>query len=157
MKQIKSKLLALLIASVGLLTLPSCEGPMGRPGIDGQDGTSTYWDISTITINENDWKKYEFINSEGIAEAYLYCDIEVTNLTQDIARDGAVLVSLVAENEYNYPLPYTSYYKDTKENFLYSETLKYDYSPKYVRIYSVVSDLALYRPVPYTFKITLIY
>ena len=43
----------------------SCEGPMGPPGRDGEDGTKTYWIFDKdIPVMSGDW---EFVENKGEA------------------------------------------------------------------------------------------
>lgn len=142
------RILTLLIAVFALGIFSSCEGPAGRDGIDGENATPTTWHIKFFTVDQRDWV---YDNDENV---YIY-DIPVNELSEDIAFDGAVLVSMVFNENVFYSLPYTGFYTGST---YYSETTTFDYSTGYVRVKVGASDAPIYyQPKTTKFKITLIY
>lgn len=145
----KRQILMLFAAVFALGIFSSCEGPAGRDGLDGNGSMIL---IPLVTVQESQWKW------DADAEVY-YADIEVGQLTRNVANDGEVLVSMAFDGDRYFPLSETSHYYN---NIYFSETISYNYRPGYVTITIGASDLfdntpTTYQPPTYTFKITLLY
>lgn len=143
----------------------SCEGPMGPPGLDGQDGGITEWWIKeVIEVKSNDWElKYDqeggnpfFIYqyriddkqmdlyldaySEGLITSYMYLDYYDKNLQAQTA------------------LPNTIFQRDDKDN-LWQEHYSAEYTLDGFIIFKVtISDFVIDQKPPVAhFKVALTY
>ena len=62
----------------------SCEGPMGPPGRDGEDGTKTYWIFDKdIPVMSGDW---EFVENKG--EPFYMYEYKISDEDFDLYKDA---------------------------------------------------------------------
>lgn len=143
----RKQILLLLLAVCSLGIFSSCEGPAGRDGFDGNNGLLSVWKIVEFTVENGDWYPHR-----GESESFFYYDINIPELTQEIASDGAVMVYIIDYDGVNYPLPHEGKYPG------YAENIRFNYSRGGVTIEVVPSDQNLsYQPLTYKFKIMLLY
>ncbi len=122
---------------------------------DGDDvyiDNPTQWTVKDFPVEQNMWKW------DSADECYYY-ETNYSALTNDIAEDGAVLVSAFMTTFR--PLPFTHYFYDENGGYL-AETINYEYWAGGIRFNVTALDLfdntpATYLPPKYLFKVTLIY
>ncbi len=151
----------LLLLFLGSFVFTACEGPTGPPGPPGEDGNETVWKIIEYTVKENDWGLVGDPNELG---SYFIHEFDVPELTNDIAKEGAVIVYYFNENFNTWsPLPYSvpRYGYDNQGNLvLYTESFSFDFGSGSMAFYIDVSDFSTDVSWPegnMLFKIVLIY
>ena len=160
----------LFLLSVALWLFASCEGPAGRDGLegrpgkdgkDGKDGIETYWFVGVYTINSNNW---QLVNGVDQLNSFYRASITIPELTNDIYEDGNVfcyLFQTIDGQEVQTPLPFTVPLGEAADNnteFLWTETVAFDFSPGRITFYVNYSDfITSIRPDRMIFRVVLNY
>lgn len=136
--------IGLLLFAVTLL-LSSCteEKYYEDPSIE------TTWHTEYIDVSSSQWQW------DNVDKCFYYEYKNFKKLHADLAEHGAVLAATLLNGTYR-PLAFTEYYGD------YSETFNYEYGVEFIRFNVTASDLfgnavEDYKPLSYSFKVTLIY
>lgn len=132
------KILFLLFVT-GLVV--ACEGPAGPMGPPGEPGEGSNWVVLDINIVQNDWQRSGGENELG---SYFFASYNVPQLTNTVYNDGIVMAYIEFDGEFQTPLPYIRYYgeQEGENEFLWSETLDYEYTTGKITFYSTPSDFA---------------
>lgn len=127
----KKSLLALVVL---VMTLVSCEGPEGPPGLDGE---GVYWNIQNFTVRANEWKLYD--DGDG---PYFMCEKNYNALTDRVYTDGNVFAYRYIRpgqaNEVQSPLPFTLHLEGGE--YMWTETTYFDFMPGSIAFYVQYSD-----------------
>jgi len=159
-----------LLLSAAVWLFASCEGPAGRDGLegrpgrdgkDGKDGVETYWYVGVYTINSSNW---QLVNGVDQLNSYYRASITISELTNDIYEDGTVfcyLFQTIDNREVQTPLPFTVPLGEAgsgNTNFLWTETVAYDFAPGRITFYVNYSDFfTSNRPGTMIFRVVLNY
>lgn len=141
----------------------SCEGPMGPPGRDGEDGGITYWGVEKVEIKSNEWKVQNDKNGDP---AYYSFDYKIKdtdfNTYLDTYGDGLVTAYMYLDHGTNIeaqtPLPAIVPLIES-DNYNWREYYSYEYTTDGFVIFTVkYSDFILdQRPPTSYFRIVLTY
>lgn len=142
------------------LAFIACEGPEGPRG---PAGPGTNWEVQFITINENQWERFQGQEENEV----FYRAVIVPQLFTEISRDDRIyiydegtILSYILFN-YNTPeetqtlLPYIYNYSN-QNNQSAVETVYFDYNIEDVAFYVSYSGTdENYRPGTMTFRIVM--
>jgi hypothetical protein len=146
----------LLLLSV-IMFATSCQGPPGR---DGLDGVETYWYVKVYTVNSNQW---QLVGGVDQLNSYYKAELIIPELTRKIYEDGNIFCYMFQNQdgiEVQTLLPYhIPFGENTNGNeYLWSETYAYDFTPGSVMLYVNYSDFYTgNRPPTVSFRVVLNY
>lgn len=144
-----------LLLSIIVFALTSCEGPAGPMGPEGE---GMKWFVETYTIRENQW---ELVNGVDELDSYFRAEVKIPDLTNFVYEDGNVfcyMFQTVGGVEVQTLLPFTVPYGDgpINDEHLWTETYACDFSPGYVVFYVNYSDFYTNnRPPTTSFRVVL--
>ncbi len=133
------KVLSVLLAAMLFVACEGPEGPMGAQGPKGEPGEGTNWDITSFTINENEW---ELIGEPNELNSFYMVDKPLKELTEWIYKNGTVVAYIETEKGVKNGLPYVLHLGE-KDNFgesYWTETYNFDFYPGGVGFYVSYSD-----------------
>ncbi len=155
------KIVFILLSAIALI---SCEGPMGpagqdgRDGIDGKDGQDGMkWYTTSFTINKSNWK---LSGQAGDLNTYFYADKDIPELTEYVFEEGTVLGYIQTGIDVKNGMPFVLHMGDEQngQEFLWTQTYDFDFSPEMVRFYITYSDFSTQiLPDSETFHIVLMW
>ncbi len=152
------KLLLLVLVAVTFIACEGPTGPMGPSGHDGQNGMNgqdgkdgqngldgkdgengTNWYVTSFTIQPNEW---ELVGKAGDLNSYFFVDKPLSNLSEFIYKEGAVIGYIENVSGVKNGLPYVLHRggEDDKGEFLWTETADFDFYPGGVGFYLTYSD-----------------
>lgn len=143
------KLLFLVLAAILFTACEGPEGPMGPMGPSGQNGTNgqngkdgygTYWHLASFTISPDEW---ELVNGKpGDLNSYFFVDKPLSELTNTIYKEGAVIGYIETSKGVKNGLPYVLHLggEDSQGDFLWTETADFDFYPGGIGFYLTYSD-----------------
>jgi len=156
----------LLLSLLTIIALVACEGPAGPRGADGimgpegpqgEPGSGTDWYVTSITINENEWK---LVGNEGELNSYYFIEKPLKQLSQYIYTDGAVIAYIETSQGVKNGLPYVLHVGENvnSKEYLWTQTYDFDFRPGYVGFYVTFSDFeTINKPGTETFHIVLMW
>ncbi|MCQ2331148.1 MAG: hypothetical protein MJZ55_04080 [Paludibacteraceae bacterium] len=143
------KYVFMLAAMVAAMSLTSCKGEKGDPGMNVE------WKIVDIDVNAGDWiytqdtdpGRYQWDNN------YFYVGYDVPSLTKFIFTDGTVHAYVVYQNgnkeDVQRPLPFSQHKEafvvdaeGNEQRIFYTETYDYVYGAGWVEFNYRASDFA---------------
>lgn len=134
------KLLLLFLVATTFIACEGPTGPMGPSGKDGKDGENgTNWYIASFTIQPNEW---ELIGKPGELNSHFFVDKPLSNLSEFIYKEGAVIGYIETSAGVKNGLPYVLHLGGSDDNgeFLWTETADFDFYPGGVGFYLTYSD-----------------
>ena len=151
----------LLVVMLGVV---ACEGPMGPPGLPGENAIPTEWAICDFEIIKYDW---ELIGRPNEIGSFYYYVFDVPEITPLIFDDGAVICYYQYRDDFGKnvqtPLPFTYYnisIDDYGNESPFAVQISYDVLPGSIAFKLVFSDFytGVFEPPSICkFKLTLIY
>lgn len=155
------KIVFILLSAIALIACEGPEGPAGRDGKDGQDGKDGYetgWYTTSFTIKKSDWI---LSGQAGALNTYYYADKQIPELTDWVFDEGVVIGYLQTGTDVKNGLPFVLHLGEEGNNgqeFLWTETYDFDYSPGMIRFYITYSDFnTQFPPESETFHIVLMW
>lgn len=151
------KIAFIVLAAILLI---ACEGPMGpagRDGKDGQDGYGTEWYTTSFVIKKSDWI---LSGPAGALNTYYYADKQIPQLSDFVFDEGLVLGYIQTDVDVKNGLPFVLHMGEegNGQEFLWTQTYDFDYSPGMVRFYVTYSDFnTQIAPEAETFHIVLVW
>ena len=146
----------LLFFMAAMMLFPSCQGPAGRDGVDGE---GINWFVRDYTINSSDW---QLVGGTDELNSYWQAEISVSELTKFVYESGNVFCYMYQKddnnNEVQTMLPFTvpkgSNSGGTEE--LWTETYACDFMPGSIMFYVNYSDFYTNnRPPATSFRVVL--
>jgi len=136
------KITFVLLAVVMFIACEGPEGPMGPQGPQGQVGEPGYgvsWYTTSFTINESDWL---LSGRAGDLNTYFYADRNISQLTDVVFDEGTVVGYIQTSKDVKNGLPFVLHMGEESggDEFLWTQTYDFDYSPGMVRFYITYSD-----------------
>jgi len=152
----------ILLLSLFVFTLVSCEGPMGPPGERGEKGDKgdgMNWFVETYTAKASQW---ELVEGKNELNSFYRYEIVIPDLDNFVYEEGNVfcyMFQTVEGVEVQTPLTYNYPQGDLDENnkdYLFSEIYFFDYTEGSVMIYAYRSDfMTENRPPTTDFRVVL--
>lgn len=142
------KYVFMLAAMVAAMSLTSCKGEKGDPGMNVE------WKIVDINVNANDWSYTQDTDpSRGQWDNnYFYVGYDVPSLTKFIFTDGTVHAYVIYYNgkeDVQRPLPFSQHKEafvvdaeGNEQRIFYTETYDYVYGMGWVEFNYRASDFA---------------
>ncbi|MCQ2347569.1 MAG: hypothetical protein MJZ65_00085 [Paludibacteraceae bacterium] len=133
------KYVFMLVAIVAAMSLTSCKGEKGDPGMNVE------WCVFDVTVNAADWQYTE--SAEGSYFRYL-CD-DVPELTDKVLLNGFINVYIYlkepdSDTYYQRQLPYVRHKKEygesPEEDYVFTETYDYEFGRGWVEFQYRASD-----------------
>ena len=144
----------LIFTTLLAIMFSACEGPMGP---QGEPGNENYWHNETFTVHSNAW---QLEGQQGELGSYFYYDKAVPQLTNNVFKEGIVLVYLHTLSSVKNVMPYVLHKGDEDHlgEIFWTQTYDYDFEPGYVRLRVTYSDfITSIRPATETFSLILLY
>jgi len=163
------KIVFILLSAIALIACEGPEGPMGPRGADGQngqngkdgqdgkDGYGTEWYTTSFTINKSDWI---LSGQAGGLNTYFYADKKIPELSEFVFDEGTVLGYIQTDVNVKNGMPFVLHLGDEQngQEFLWTQTYDFDFSPGMVRFYITYSDFnTQIPPESETFHIVLMW
>lgn len=142
------------------LLLISCEGdigPAGPMGPQGEPGQNTDWCVKSFTIDRSEWR---LAGNPGALNSYFYVDKNIKELTKFVFNEGSVIAYFESNTGIKNGMPYVLHKgdKDSKGEFLWTQTYDFDFYVGGVRFYLTYSDFnTQITPDTETFHIVLMW
>jgi hypothetical protein len=129
----------LLLTGLLLVTMASCEGPMGPQG-EGMN-----WEVRNYVVRKSDW---QLVGGQGSLNSYYMYEVNESLLSDFIYTDGNVFAYLIQNpgqnSEVQTPLPYVLPVGEWSggQEFLWTEIFSFDFMPGSIAFYVSYSDFA---------------
>ncbi len=119
----------LLLLSLVVVLLASCEGPAGRDGMDGKDAEMSFF-VKNFSVRANDWT----LTGAGKYVSYYECIVEV-DISTEAYNQGMVNVYIYPfpDEDVQAPLPY--WVQHTEGDNTWLEGYNYDFDSGTIKFY----------------------
>lgn len=133
------------------------QGAQGPQGPQGEDGYGSNWYVTSITVNENEWK---LKGTAGDLNSYFYVYKPLSQLTQYVYDNGSVIAYIDMGEGVKNGMPYVLHLGeavDAKE-FLWTQTYDFDFYEGGIGFYVTYSDFnTQFRPGTEKFHVVLMW
>jgi len=121
------------------------DGRNGRDGRDGRDGYGTYINTYYFDVMPSQWDVTD--GDWGTQGYYCYVELKFGALTDEVIKNGAVLVyfiDVVGDKEFDNQLPYLI--PRNEAGALFIRTIRYDLQPGVIAFIVEDSDFCVPKP-----------